>query len=204
VSRVYKTGPDGQPLARQPRNYPHTVRDDYVAKPGELVRRHEGVDFSSRPGRHRDAAPLDFKAGVYGEVIKAGDGPWGTIAVRTADGSVMQYLHTSKCYLQVGDRVTADTKLGVTGKTGANAIHLHIQARDRDGKYASPDATFMTSRNRRAEELIAELERLNEALTALLGRDAGPDALKAHNAQVTAVVRELETLGVQISTETVK
>jgi murein DD-endopeptidase MepM/ murein hydrolase activator NlpD len=100
------------------------------------------VDLSSRPAKGQPSMPLDFKAGVYGVVVKAGNGPWGTITVQIRDGSLMQYLHTSASHVKVGDIVAPDTKLGVTGRTGAGVIHLHIQAKDKSGSAISPDLAF--------------------------------------------------------------
>jgi murein DD-endopeptidase MepM/ murein hydrolase activator NlpD len=71
-----------------------------------------------------------------------GDGPWGTITVQIRDGSLIQYLHTSASHVKVGDIVAPDTKLGVTGQTGAGIIHLHIQAKDKYGNAISPDLAF--------------------------------------------------------------
>ncbi len=58
------------------------------------------------------------------------------------DGSLIQYLHTSASHVKVGDIVAPDTKLGVTGRTGAGVIHLHIQARTRGNDPISPDLAF--------------------------------------------------------------
>ena len=76
------------------------------------------MDLSSRPEPGQPPRPLDFQAGVYGVVVKAGDGPWGTITVQIQDSSLVQYLHTSASRVKVGDLVVPDTKLGVTGRTG--------------------------------------------------------------------------------------
>jgi hypothetical protein len=100
------------------------------------------VDLSSRPGPGLPLKRLDFNAGVYGFVVKAGDGPWGTISVQLADGSVLQYLHTSASYVKVGDVVAPDTRLGKTGKKNARDIHLHIQAKDKHKHPISPDLAF--------------------------------------------------------------
>ena len=82
---------------------------------------------------------MDFKAGVYGLVVRAGGGDWGTISVQIRDGSVIQYLHTTASHVKVGDLVTPDTVLGVTGRTGARDIHLHIQAKTKFNDFILPD-----------------------------------------------------------------
>ena len=50
----------------------------------------------------------------------------------------MQYLHASRIYVQEGQRVDSDTVLGMTGNAGAVAIHLHVQAKDRQGHSIDP------------------------------------------------------------------
>jgi murein DD-endopeptidase MepM/ murein hydrolase activator NlpD len=142
VTRIYKTDDSGDILKKQPTGYPFTIASDYTLQDNEVARAHEGVDLSSRPGKGQPPKPLDFKAGVYGVVVKAGDGPWGTITVQIRDGGLIQYLHTSASHVKVGDLVAPDTKLGVTGRTGAGVIHLHIQAKDKYGNVISPDLAF--------------------------------------------------------------
>jgi len=142
VTRIYKTDDSEKILKKQPSGYPFTITGDYVLKENEVARVHEGVDLSSRPEKGKPPKPLAFKAGVHGVVIRAGDGPWGAITVQIADGSLIQYLHTSASHVKVGDVVAPDTKLGVTGRTGAGVIHLHIQAKDSNGSAISPDLAF--------------------------------------------------------------
>jgi Peptidase family M23 len=100
--------------------------------------------------------PLDFMAGVYGIVVKAGDGPWGTISVQLADGDVLQFLHTSASHVKVGDVVAPDTRLGKTGKTGAGVVHLHIQARDKNQNPISPDLAFRLGQKKLATPIKPE------------------------------------------------
>ena len=126
VTRIYKTDDLGQILKPQPQDYPFSIHEDYTLKENEKPQPHEGVDLSSRPAPGLPPKSLDFMAGVYGIVVKAGDGPWGTISVQLADGSVLQYLHTSASHVKVGGLVAPDTPLGKTGKTGAAIIHLHV------------------------------------------------------------------------------
>ena len=149
VTRIYKTKDDGEFLRPQPKGYPFTIERDYELQENEAARVHEGIDLSSRRGPGQvPPAMLDFKAGVYGIVKKAGDGPWGTITVQLQDGSLLQYLHTSASHVKKDDLVTPDTLLGVTGQTGAGAIHLHIQAKDRNGNAISPDLAFKAGQRR--------------------------------------------------------
>jgi murein DD-endopeptidase MepM/ murein hydrolase activator NlpD len=148
VTRIYKTDDNDNLLKKQPVGYPFTITSDYRLKDHEAARVHEGVDLSSRPERGQSPKPLDFKSGIHGVVVKAGDGHWGTITVQIRDGSLIQYLHTSASHVKVGDIVAPDTKLGVTGKTGAGVIHLHIQAKDKYGNAISPDLAFRTGQRR--------------------------------------------------------
>ena len=142
VTRIYKTDAAGTILKEQPKGYPFTITEDYILKEEEESRTHQGVDFSSRPSPDEKPTPLDFKAGVHGVVVKAGDGPWGTITVQVWDGTLIQYLHGMASHVKVGDIVAPDTKLGITGRTGAGVIHLHIQAKDKFGNAISPDLAF--------------------------------------------------------------
>ena len=142
VTRIYKTDDSDKILPKQPEGYPFTITEDYVLKDHEKSRTHQGVDFSSRPASNAKPAPVDFNAGVHGIVVKAGDGPWGTITVQIYDGCLILYLHTSASHVKVGDIVDPNTKLGVTGRAGASVIHLHIQAKDKNGNAISPDLAF--------------------------------------------------------------
>ena len=151
VTRIYKTDAANRILKPQPEGYPFTIKDDYTLKDNEAPRVHEGIDFSSHPTGVDAAKPLDFKAGVYGLVVRAGGGDWGTIGVQLRDGSVVQYLHTTASHVKVGDLVTPDTVLGVTGKRGAGTVHLHIQATDKHGYVISPDLAFRIGQKKLAE-----------------------------------------------------
>jgi murein DD-endopeptidase MepM/ murein hydrolase activator NlpD len=156
VTRIYKTDESGQILKKQPSGYPFTISSDYTLKENETPRVHEGVDISSRPASGQQPTPLDFKAGVYGVVVRAGGGDWGTIAVQLRDGSVIQYLHTTASHVKVGDVVAPDTPLGVTGRTGAGVIHLHIQAKDKYGNAISPDLAFRAGQKKLATPIKPE------------------------------------------------
>jgi hypothetical protein len=142
VTRIYKTDDSDKPLKKQPQGYPFTIVGDYELGENERPIVHKGVDITSRPVTNEPARPMDFRAGVYGVVVRAGGGDWGTISVQLRYGSVIQYLHTTASHVKVGDVVAPDTLLGVTGRTGAKDIHLHIQARDKHGEFISPDLAF--------------------------------------------------------------
>jgi murein DD-endopeptidase MepM/ murein hydrolase activator NlpD len=148
VTRIYKTDDNNAILQKQPDGYPFTVTSEYTLKDNEDARVHGGVDLASPAPGGKARAPLDFKAGVYGVVLKAGDGPWGTISVQIADGSLIQYLHTTFSHVKVGDIVAPDTLLGATGRTGTSVIHLHIQAKDKFGNPISPELAFRTGQQK--------------------------------------------------------
>ena len=128
VTRIYKTDDNDQILKKQPRGYPFTITEDYDLGENEKAQVHKGVDITSRPAPNEPARLMDLKAGVYGVVVRAGGGDWGTISVQLRDGSVIQYLHTTASHVKVGDVVAPDTLLGVTGRTGARDIHLRAYA----------------------------------------------------------------------------
>jgi hypothetical protein len=156
--RVYKKDPDGKPLRPQPKDYPKTV-DPKVFTPGsdEFVRVHEGFDVTSRDAEGKPA-PLDFKAGVHGRVVEVGTGnSLGRIAVEVDERrNRVEYLHTSRTYVKVGDEVTPETVLGVTGKTGADAIHLHVQARNGKMEAVNPDEVVLYARKPPGDREVAE------------------------------------------------
>jgi len=148
VTRIYKTDENDEILKKQPNGYPFTITEDYFLKDNEKPRVHEGVDLQSRPSPKENPTPLEFKAGVHGDVVKAGDGNVGLIAVRVWDGSVLEFLHTSASFVKVGDVVAPDTTLGLTGRKGAGTIHLHVQAKSSVRKPISPDLVFRIGQRR--------------------------------------------------------
>ena len=86
---------------------------------------------------------MPFKSGVYGEAWAIEGSDYHTINVRLSNGVILQFLHASTTFMPYGEKnrtpVTPDTVLGLTGSTGADAIHLHVQARDPAGRYLDPD-----------------------------------------------------------------
>jgi murein DD-endopeptidase MepM/ murein hydrolase activator NlpD len=144
VARVYKTDSSGNYLKVQPQGYPHKVDKDFKPGKDERVKPHLGIDISSRDATGK-VAQLDFKGGVTGKVVAPIGGKYGTITVELANKTRVQYLHTSQQHVRVGDDVTPDTVLGRTGSTGANAIHLHVQARDSRNELIDPDSVLETS-----------------------------------------------------------
>jgi hypothetical protein len=142
VVRIYKADDSGDILKRQPEGYPFTVTKDYDLRDNEKPQVHQGVDLRSRPGPDEPPKPLEFKAGVHGVVVRTGDGGVGLIGVQVWDGSVLEFLHTSKSLVKVGDVVAPGTPLGITGSKGAGTVHLHVQAKNASRKPISPDLVF--------------------------------------------------------------
>jgi murein DD-endopeptidase MepM/ murein hydrolase activator NlpD len=54
-------------------------------------------------------------------------------------GDQLQFLHARSLAVQSGQQVSAGTVLGQTGATGASVIHLHVQAKNAQGDFLSPD-----------------------------------------------------------------
>ena len=108
---------------------------------------HYGIDFSSRSSRGRPAK-VQFTAGVYGVAKIHKASKWNTVSVVLRNGNVIQFLHASRIFVKSGDRVTPTTILGRTGDTGSlGSIHLHVQARDRNGRFIDPDRAIQGHRN---------------------------------------------------------
>ena len=127
MTRIYKTDDNDQILKKQPRGYPFTITEDFSLEKTRKPRFTKGWTSPLAPPQTA-ARLMDLKAGVYGVVVRAGGGDWGTISVQLRDGSVIQYLHTTASHVKVGDVVAPDTLLGVTGRTGARDIHLRAYA----------------------------------------------------------------------------
>lgn len=117
-----------------------TVPDDYVLNPDTdtMVRRHRGVDYSSHDA-NGNVANVPFTAGVTGTVDVIEGSQWNTIDVVLPNGNIVQYLHASEIDVKDGDSVGPNTVLGQTGDTGAGSIHLHVQAKDKNGNYINPN-----------------------------------------------------------------
>jgi hypothetical protein len=67
---------------------------------------------------------------VTGIVTRAGEGKYGTIAIRDANGLSHEILHTHSQHVAVGDPVVAGQIVGTMGNTGASDQHVHYQLKD--------------------------------------------------------------------------
>jgi len=106
---------------------------------------HLGIDYGS------GGEPQPFKSGVSGKVIFTG-GDFGAIRIKLENGNVVEYLHASKILVEEDQPVSPTTVLGETGGRGPKgsnqyAIHLHVQARDTNGRLIDTDAVFSGSAN---------------------------------------------------------
>jgi murein DD-endopeptidase MepM/ murein hydrolase activator NlpD len=146
------------------RTFVRALTSDYTLNANEEARFHNGVDIQSRRTPTSNPEPLPFRAGVYGEVIEARP---GAIAVRLANGNVMEYYHCSRADVKVKDKVEPGTVLGMTGSVGTKRIHLHVQARDVDGRLVNPDMIFPGGQTRsafRSEKQLTNLRTLRPVI----------------------------------------
>ncbi|NLU69191.1 transglycosylase family protein [Streptomyces sp. HNM0574] len=86
---------------------------------------HTGVDFSASSG-------TPVKAVTSGTVVNAGDGgAYGNqVVIRHDDGKFSQYGHLTSSSVQVGQKVDAGDRIGLSGSTGnSTGPHLHFEIR---------------------------------------------------------------------------
>jgi murein DD-endopeptidase MepM/ murein hydrolase activator NlpD len=103
---------------------PHTT-SPYGAtnRPPNSSNPHKGVDFNYLGGRD---LPLNksnpaIRSPVSGVIENAGQGDYGTISIRDANGYLHQVLHTHRRHVNVGDPVVAGQLIGTMGNTGVKA-----------------------------------------------------------------------------------
>ena len=139
--RFWKVGPDGKTkLPKQPAGYPLDHKPGYEKKNDEIRIHHKGIDIRSREVPGGDRKCLPFTAGVHGLVIRDGGGSENSIEVKLHDGTIVTYRHASVVKVKKGAEVTPTTVIGVTGGKGAGGIiHLHIEAKLKDGTRIHPD-----------------------------------------------------------------
>lgn len=142
--RAYKVAPnaDGKwvklPTAEQAAaGYPKFIKpgDDYQPAADEVLEYHGGVDVTSRTPDDKPT-PQEFKAGVYGQVLEADPkDKTGKVVVQVDDrGNTVEFFHLTAPSVVPGQRLTPDTVVGVTGSKAANAVHLHVQAKNKRGQ----------------------------------------------------------------------
>ncbi|RSS79355.1 M23 family metallopeptidase [Streptomyces sp. WAC06614] len=107
--------------------------------------KHSGQDFAVPVG-------TPVKAASSGVVVKAGgngagDGPayGNAIVIKHADKTYSQYAHLSKIQVKVGQKVTTQQQIGLSGNTGnSTGPHLHFEIRTTPnyGSAVNPIAFF--------------------------------------------------------------
>lgn len=130
------------------------TRDDYAAH----VARHSvlpGLDYACNTGDRCFAA-------ASGKVIAVTTYPEQarglSITLKHRDGNETHYLHLSKMYVQVGDRVSRGDQIANTGNTGTTSTgpHLHFAIR-KNGVCIDPEAFL--AKKATEEKAIAKAKR---------------------------------------------
>src|SRR5689334_22062275 len=127
---------------------PHTT-SPYGAtnRPKGSSNPHYGVDFNYFAGndlKFNKSNPA-IRSPVSGIVENAGQGDYGTISIRDADGYLHQILHTHRRHVNVGDPVVAGQLIGTLGNSGVKIrgvedgdTHVHYQLVDSRGNRVNP------------------------------------------------------------------
>jgi len=131
------------------KTYPH-ITSPYgtrTDRPPGSSNPHVGVDFNYLGGqqsRFNTSHPA-LRSPIAGRVINAGEGDYGTIAIRDANGYTHELLHTQRRHVSIGDPVVAGQLIGTMGNTGVDhrgveggQYHVHYQIKDRDGNRVNP------------------------------------------------------------------
>ncbi|MEU8465847.1 M23 family metallopeptidase [Streptomyces sp. NPDC029003] len=92
--------------------------------------KHSGQDFAVRVG-------TPVKAAATGTVVKAGpngggDGPayGNAVVIKHANNTYSQYAHLSKIQVRIGQKVSANQQIALSGNTGnSSGPHLHFEIR---------------------------------------------------------------------------
>jgi hypothetical protein len=145
MQRVLPTMKDEKTKSTYP---PHTTSAfGSTNRPKGSTNPHTGVDFNyvgCQEARVNTSHPA-LRSPVTGVVTNAGQGDYGTIAIRDSDGFSHELLHTHSRHVVVGDRVFAGQLIGTMGNTGvlkrgieSGAFHVHYQLRDPNGKIIDP------------------------------------------------------------------
>ncbi|MEU8435323.1 M23 family metallopeptidase [Streptomyces sp. NPDC029216] len=92
--------------------------------------KHSGQDFAVPVGTpvHAASAGTVVKAGPNG----GGDGPayGNAIVIKHANNTYSQYAHLSKIQVRIGQKVTVDQQIALSGNTGnSSGPHLHFEIR---------------------------------------------------------------------------
>lgn len=99
---------------------------------------HRGVDFNYFGGQTLlNKSHPALRSPVNGVVTSAGEGKYGTIAIRDSNGFSHEILHTHASHVAIGDPVVAGQLIGTVGNTGVNFKnpdkghhHVHYQLKE--------------------------------------------------------------------------
>ncbi|MGC1133583.1 MAG: peptidoglycan DD-metalloendopeptidase family protein [Nitrososphaeraceae archaeon] len=133
------TAPHGEQRVYRNNNFVCTLSPACQPRPGDIVRPHGGIDYSSR-NQQGQRVPLPFQAGFPGTVELIPGSPLHTIGIRLDNGFLVQFLHASRIDVRDGEQVNPNTVLGMTGNAGlpGGIIHLHVQVRNPQGNTINP------------------------------------------------------------------
>ncbi len=115
---------------------PGYVKGSYLFAPyAHLItgmQAHAGIDFRTKDGAN--AGRHKVYSLSSGEVVKAENGTnYGAVGIKTTnkenENIVIFYSHLDSTTLSVGDEVEIGTLIGLSGKKGTKAPHLHLEYR---------------------------------------------------------------------------
>ncbi|GAA2501885.1 hypothetical protein GCM10010406_42980 [Streptomyces thermolineatus] len=121
---VKRTGPSPQGWI-SPVQGAYQLSASYAQSGGRWASKHSGQDYAVPTG-------TGINSVAAGTVVTAGwGGAYGNnIVVRHNDGHYSQYAHLSSIGVNVGERVGAGERLGLSGSTGnSTGPHLHFEIR---------------------------------------------------------------------------
>jgi hypothetical protein len=113
-------------------------------RPPGSSRPHRGVDFNYFAHDRINRSHPVVRAPVTSVVTRAGEGGWGTIAIRDANGYSHEILHSRTQHVSAGDPVAAGQIIGTMGnaglkrKTPEDGVHVHYQLRNPAGNVINP------------------------------------------------------------------
>lgn len=112
-------------------------------------RNHTGIDLKTKAN---DTIVAAFSGIV--RLSKRVNGYGNVIVIRHYNGLETVYSHNSKNFVQAGDRVSAKSPIGLTGRTGrATTEHLHFETRI-DGEHFDPNLIIDFNQHRLLQKCI--------------------------------------------------
>ena len=132
-------------LFRCPVTGPYVITQTYEEHLA-YARENPGITYNGGIDLYAD--DHDIRAAFDGTVEKVAyqaNGYGNYVKIRHAWGFSL-YAHLERIYINVGDRVTAGTKIGLMGSTGnSTGTHLHFEMRDLAEKVLDPSEFFVTT-----------------------------------------------------------